>query len=733
MKELFINKLVLKKYCLENINEDFDVFEVSTDNPKLLSQNILDIKSEDPQFNARSVVYAFGKKAFMLFDKGTTTVEQILNEYKKIDIDNAYVNQCDLFDKKYRARNFYAKDRLLIQLLINTLTNASDTEDQYNNLTGKFYYTSPIWTRVNDYTIRVLELSLKPGLVLFPDLITMKKSPYRYHNKDNTAYFFDDNNGKLRRVNKGDNISPETPVFFKEGWKGSHGSMDFLGLTKNTYESSKGYAIYQLKKDINQKLNKYLEVEFARVQAQSHLGFLKEDHSFNLSDYLYIFQQYEVRFEDTIKDEESSECIEELKKCFSSWWNISSRRGKVSDSKFNVVLIHDTRKQTGIDYDIHQVDYGEAVVNHITIESLRKIAKKSQPEKELKRLLEVVLTEMLIKMDIQRRKITLFDWTSLHFDDPVTFTIRTSVNKGTDNYNQYCFCMTVNPDGTFSYEYFLMPPIGELPLHGFKNDMCESLKSMKADKSGKYYNHDIDLGIVIGSSENLFGSSVFQIKKTAKRSLPDIEGLYDEFKKINDNAIIKKEDIEYAIHDMLIDNEGNVSCARYCNNMHDSLDGLHSNIKVKDIGKILNWKSPWGRTAADYLLESTGILTHVIAKSVRDDRFSFENVVGINYYKTPIDDDYIPNSWCYFVGKQDYSSIKGSIDKSCVIREIYSKGINPPDEDFIKQCLSMVKVGFVRKNNYPVLPFPYKYLQEIKRLYEIKEPLKFGKLKAPTE
>lgn len=712
MKELFINKLVFKKYSLKDINEDFDVFEVTTDNPKLVDQNILDIKSEDPLFNAKSVVYTFGKKAFMLFDKGTTTAENILNEYKKLHINNVYVELCNLLDKKYRIRNFYAKDRLLIQLLINTLTNASDTEDQYNNLTGKFYYTSPKWTRVNDSTIKVLEMSLKPGLVLFPDLITMRKSPYRCHNKNNTAYIFDDNSGKLRRVNKDDHFPPEEQVFFKEGWNGSHGSMDFLGLTKNTYESSKCYAIYQLKKDINQRLKKYLEVDFTKIQAQSNVEFLNVDDTYLLADYLEVFQKNGICFEDTIKDDESTEFIEDLEKYFSSWWNISSQRGKVSDSKFNIVLIHDTRKLYGLDSDIHQIDYGDAVVNHVTIENLRKIKRKSHPEDELKRLLEVVLSEMLIKMDIHKGQITLFEWQNLHFDNPITFTIRKSVNKGAKSYNQYCFYMTINPNGTFVYNYFLMPVIGDIPTNRFQNDMSESLKSMKTDNSGQYYNHDIDLGIIIGGRENLFGQSIFQIKKTAKRSLPDIEELFNEFGKIKDNSLIEREDIEDAIHDMLIDNEDNISCKHYYENAHSKLMSKPSEIKVKDIGEILNWRSSWGRLSAEYLRNNTGILTHVIAKSVHNDRFLMENIVGINYYKTPNDEGYDPNSWSYFVGKKEYNSIKGTVDKSCVIREFYSKGLTHPDETLLKKCLAMIKVGFVRKNNYPVLPFPYKYLQK---------------------
>ena len=63
------------KYNIEEIDKDFDIFEVSSDSEKDIDKNILDINTDDKRYNARSVVYTWGKTCFMMFDKGYMTFE----------------------------------------------------------------------------------------------------------------------------------------------------------------------------------------------------------------------------------------------------------------------------------------------------------------------------------------------------------------------------------------------------------------------------------------------------------------------------------------------------------------------------------------------------------------------------------------------------------------------------------------------------------------------------------
>ena len=84
------------KYNIEEIDKDFDIFEVSSDSEKDIDKNILDINTDDKRYNARSVVYTWGKTCFMMFDKGYMTDVILRSIFEKSGADGYLVG-------KYRA------------------------------------------------------------------------------------------------------------------------------------------------------------------------------------------------------------------------------------------------------------------------------------------------------------------------------------------------------------------------------------------------------------------------------------------------------------------------------------------------------------------------------------------------------------------------------------------------------------------------------------------------------
>ena len=117
------------KYNIEEIDKDFDIFEVSSDSEKDIDKNILDINTDDKRYNARSVVYTWGKTCFMMFDKGYMTDVILRSIFEKSGADGYLVRKVNLFDEIYCQRLFFYNKRILLQLLLNSLATSYDREN----------------------------------------------------------------------------------------------------------------------------------------------------------------------------------------------------------------------------------------------------------------------------------------------------------------------------------------------------------------------------------------------------------------------------------------------------------------------------------------------------------------------------------------------------------------------------------------------------------------------------
>lgn len=64
-------------------------------------------------------------------------------------------------------------------------------------------------------------------------------------------------------------------------------------------------------------------------------------------------------------------------------------------------------------------------------------------------------------------------------------------------------------------------------------------------------------------------------------------------------------------------------------------------------------------------------------------------------------------------GGKTYSAFE-----AIVVRQMYSNGGKSVDDGFVRKLFDLMKVRFVRYNNYTVLPFPAKYLREARNILE---------------
>ena len=105
-------------YNMENIDADFDIFRVEKANKDYYKYNILD--SAVYEFKAAAVQWTFGATALVLFRKGEVTEQQFKESIMK-EYEDVKIQKIDLFDSEQCSNCFYFENRLLAQLLINSM------------------------------------------------------------------------------------------------------------------------------------------------------------------------------------------------------------------------------------------------------------------------------------------------------------------------------------------------------------------------------------------------------------------------------------------------------------------------------------------------------------------------------------------------------------------------------------------------------------------------------------
>ncbi len=134
-------------------------------------------------------------------------------------------------------------------------------------------------------------------------------------------------------------------------------------------------------------------------------------------------------------------------------------------------------------------------------------------------------------------------------------------------------------------------------------------------------------------------------------------------------------------------------------------DAYNFEMKIRDILPHLNIRSDFGKDFNRYLFQNTGILLHPTPKdeSVRGEYF--DAVLNIKYFEKE-------EKYYYFVGTAE-KKLQQSLHNACLLREVISIG----EKINMQELLKLMAVEFVRNGQYTVLPFPFKYLNEIKKSY----------------
>lgn len=694
------------KYNIEEIDKDFDIFEVSSDSERDIDKNILDINTDDKRYIARSVVYTWGKTCFMMFDKGYMTDVILRSIFEESGADRYLVNKVNLFDEIYCQRMFFYNKRILLQLLLNSLATSSDREVTYNNLTGKLYYFNPALNKRSKKSLILLEISLGNGMTLFPKAVTFRKMPISCRDRNNTPYIIDRNTSGLRKMLKSEQCKE---AYFQKGFEGTHASVSYLGFYYQDFESSKAKAMYDLCVDIKEYLGKYVEIEFSDLETECPQVLSTTVLSdFCIDEVVKRLVLKGIRIINYTGDY-GKETLKQWQDACRSLGVPYRTVSKVDDNKYNIVIVRTPEyyKENGLN-DPHNQDYGSAIVQHVITDNFKeKIVKK---EGEIEPRCRVVLTELLIKEDVMQNRISLVNWQNYGFEEPITFVTRTPCCSNEIKWNVFNV-MTIFPDGSFRY-YTINED--EMGVKAFTTMTEAYITECFKNKNGKNDSH-VDMAIF--GKEN----DPYLIKHSEERTIPDVEYIGRQMKETDPRRRIKTE----LVLQHLIAFEQECGCSDYCSFLKKVLYNVGEYISKKDL-HVKDYKSEKKRFY-DYFESKTGEIIRPKIKRKQEDPAQLENLVGIKYFRTPCySGGYDPCSYSYAVGAKDYSSFKLSMPKAYLVRQIIRKNGTEPDKAFIEKLLNLMQVGFVKYNENTVLPFPNKYLNEITRLLKGRDPITFG-------
>ena len=319
-------------YNYEQIDQDFDIYKVEK-SIKHFDENILDLPTE--KFKARAVQYAYGKTALVLFNKYDPNEKAFREGILEKDHD-AKVQKVDILNADERKKLFYYNDRLLLQLLLNSIHSPKNSNYAYNNLTGKLYYSSPKWKRIDKITKKVyscyfLEINLAPGMYLNLDVKTFRTNVSA---RNKMMYVIDHKTKQLRKKLSSDKVQPDE-IFQEASFKNSRNTIKYLDFsTIDNFRRCKLGVLDQLLNDVKEKLSEYVKLEYVVIRDDlSAMLPRKEQTKLYDGNYQEQIADYGINIVDTCKNAVSQKLCNYLKTVFKLQYGIGATEGELNETK----------------------------------------------------------------------------------------------------------------------------------------------------------------------------------------------------------------------------------------------------------------------------------------------------------------------------------------------------------------------------------------------------------------
>ncbi|QEN03368.1 hypothetical protein EW093_01155 [Thiospirochaeta perfilievii] len=672
----YSNRLIieLKK---KNLDRDFEFFIITKSDQK---KNWFGAKELDEfltdNYKAKAVLYSGWESAYLMFNS------DVDSHNLKYTIANSNVDftiekyQYDLSDMK--------SVRIIANLLLNylALSKSKFTQYHFSNITGKLcLYLDKEKRGYRKGALKIAEVKLNSKNCITVDISTyreflgflkeynnyndLKKEKYKRYLKE-PKYLVDGSTGSLRRNFDKDK---DTKSYIKLGIDGTKVNVDSLSIKSVEDFQNCRLGIYnRVLKSIKTNLSDYMNIEFSKYDDLSSLE-LKNTVLKNNKDLTKLLIGKSINIYNTITDTESKKISNKLKGLIQSITEnsiIVTEKG-VADSDLNFVIIYSKDKYLrDKKEDPYIKDSSGNATQHIVLDTLENSKK---PEIIVKTLLK----ELLIKNDILKGSISLFNWKVLGFNSDVTFISRKSRIESKRKIYIYSI-LVVNTEGNLKFEHF-------------KSNSFD-LSSKQLDIIEMYEHRYFVEGII------KWDDNINIINNYGEIVLPDLELLENQLHEVNSpipDSIATGIKLADELTPMLGNDHSVVNEFRLLG---------QNKLSKKAISKTINLKSKEGKSIRDFLLENYSLRLKV-SRSKESLKSILINQGEIKY--SELDNDHA----LYFVGQR--GALNERNISTCSIRRIESDG---KSKLFFDKLLPTMDVDFVSLGKSTVVPFPFKYLRE---------------------
>ena len=484
------------------ISDDYEVFRVNSSSSKInVGSFLLDAPVMDN--TVLSVYFTRGRSFYVLTDSCCDAKQKLKTAIaSQQEADDLTVEAVDIL---------HLDDSILLQLMINALGNYKSAALRSSNLTGHYYTYNPDWIKhkkgeTTIWQVPCVEIRVDRNMVLHTDVRTFSsvklKNKMTFGKKtfkDYPQYVFSAKRTLSRK--KKDDKNEES--FILRQVDGQKTVIPFLDIKNiSTFYASKAGIVQSVLAQFNKiyeglaRLSLHEVKEYASLCSRPAIAKKKDDavvvHN--------LLSQQCVNIVDAIKDKASEVFCSKIADILKGKYGIEAdRTDKISRNALNIRVIHNADYyDAGADKYLISKD---TVIQHITMEDF------TSPESAI----AVVVHDLIIKSDLQRGKISLYDWTSLNFQDDVVFgSMAHSVDE--DHY----YFMTIHPDGSFIIREVKDDFLGESAYDKYINMLSAG-------------EDDGNIKGIVGIGED----SIYIIKDVGLIALPNLDGIANELESGN--------------------------------------------------------------------------------------------------------------------------------------------------------------------------------------------------------
>ncbi|MEZ4884276.1 MAG: hypothetical protein R3E32_06005 [Chitinophagales bacterium] len=747
----------------KNITKDFWVYKFKIDAKKVGYQYSLIDEVKQELNGVKSVVYLASKAFYALFEKTKFKNEFELEE----KIQNLIKNSDEVqFSQITNLRDKNEIDtRHLAQLLFNSLANTATKNTKYSNITGGLYWVvktneakqkkdSPkiTWQYITLKLELDYHLHLRLHVKTFSNLKMTGKMNFTNRKtklKDYVQYeILSDNIRSMRRLKSTEYNKKPNSTYILAQIDGKKSNIPFLDFSNwEKFEVSKSGVLYLFLKEVKEHLNEYINVNFVQLPFNAEKTEFDKTLSNKVKTRIQEFCHsipIVINIADSLKnDKEAQELAQNLQVFLTNTnYNIGNICiGNLSKKSINIRIIRNKQYYKNNNLTDEYCKNKNYLIHHITTDDFEKKNKTTRKRTIEKAAVDVIFKESYIKNDIRNGKITIIDWTFGEW----LFMGKEEVKEENQDKKDKKFnyhLLKVSTDGRLTYKTCLYNEV-------FSNSAYERYKAIY-QQYDKFNGREFLNCLLVSNHQDInliFETPLFTIQEIEK--IGETLELENQDTEISKSAILRMFEKFIQKNELFAKDERFDKIISKTKSYKEKFTKHDLNTLFYDVKKIKHLEKDLKEA------KKNGLQSEIKNLEERIQKFKSESLSNQTKIKKEFCRFYYENSYSYlgkkdvlhhfFKGKEDMDELFASstniyFQSENLMEAFYFVGIVPEQlqtsfqnatnirkikavrnlkgkqsQLVFDQLLETMAVDFVKQGNLTVLPFPFKYLRELKK------------------